>query len=96
MIPYYINANKLMTWKSFHKEFKRVFNFPDYYGDNMNAWIDCMDELFNDPIVINIKNARQLKEKSPDIYFSILECSAFVNYRKTQSGETPTLLISAQ
>ncbi len=95
MTPYYINANKLMTWKSFHKEFKTVFNFPDYYGENMNAWIDCMDELFDTPIVINIKNAGKLKEKSPDIYSAILECSAFVNYRKSEAGENPTILIAA-
>ena len=57
MTHYQINANKLINWKSFHEEFKSTFNFPDCYGENMDAWIDCMDELFEKPIIINIKNA---------------------------------------
>ncbi|MEX0313895.1 MAG: barstar family protein [Allomuricauda sp.] len=95
MTPYYLSANKLMTWKSFHKEFKSTFNFPDYYGENMDAWIDCMDELFEKPIIINIKNAKKLRENAPDIFAAILECAAFVNYRKVQEGGNPTILVAA-
>jgi len=84
-----------MTWKNFHKEFKSTFNFPDYYGENMDAWIDCMDELFEKPVIINIMNAKKLKESSPEIFTAILECAAFVNYRKVQAGENPTILIAA-
>ena len=84
-----------MTWKNFHKECKYTFNFPDYYGENMDAWIDCMDELFEKPIIINIKNAKKLKENAPDILSAILECSAFVNYRKVEAGDNPTILVAA-
>ena len=94
MNVYNLNGKNLLNWKSFHREFKKVMNFPDYYGENMNAWIDCVDELTNDQTLINIKNGRILKEQAPDILEAILEYAAFVNYRKIEAGEQPTLMIS--
>ncbi len=29
----------------FHADVKRVLGFPDYYGNNMNAFNDCLSEL---------------------------------------------------
>ncbi len=37
-----LDCDKISGWRSFHEEFARVFGFPDFYGKNMNAWIDCM------------------------------------------------------
>jgi RNAse (barnase) inhibitor barstar len=37
MTIFTFKGKKLTDWKSFHKEFKRVMDFPDYYGENMNA-----------------------------------------------------------
>jgi RNAse (barnase) inhibitor barstar len=40
-----IRARNISDWKSFHAEFRRVFGFPEFYGHNMDAWIDCMTSL---------------------------------------------------
>lgn len=40
-----IPAHEITDWDSFHDVFKRVFGFPDFYGRNMDAWIDCMTDL---------------------------------------------------
>lgn len=45
MQTFRIKGEKIKNWKSFHSEFKKEMNFPDYYGENMNAWVDCVDEL---------------------------------------------------
>ena len=37
-----LNGSKITDWKSFHDECAAVFGFPDFYGRNMNAWIDCL------------------------------------------------------
>lgn len=43
-----LDCNKFHDWPSFHEEFAKAFGFPDFYGKNMNAWIDCMTYL-DDP-----------------------------------------------
>ena len=39
------DCNNIRDWDSFHEEFARVYGFPDFYGRNMNAWIDCLTSL---------------------------------------------------
>ncbi|UIW20573.1 barstar family protein [Serratia entomophila] len=29
----------------FHDEMNRVFGFPDFYGNNFNAFVDCLNSL---------------------------------------------------
>ncbi len=43
-----VDGRMLKDWDSFHQEFARVFGFPEFYGNNMDAWIDCMSWL-SDP-----------------------------------------------
>lgn len=33
--------------KNFHKEIKLNLNFPDYYGENMDAFNDCLTDMNN-------------------------------------------------
>lgn len=62
----------------------------------MDAWIDCVDELSDEPIHIEITKGHLLKEQAPELLEAILECSAFVNFRKVEQGEQPTLMISTR
>ena len=95
MVTYKIKGRKITDWKSFHTEFKKEMDFPEYYGENMNAWIDCVDELTEkQPTLLLIENGEILKEKNPELYLAILECGAFVNHRKIEIGENPNLIIS--
>lgn len=102
-----IDCDKIHDRKSFHDEFDRVFGFPEFYGRNMNAWIDCMT-CIDDPeagltsihchkgsfLTIELANAQSLKQRCPEQYFDIIECSAFVNYRRIVVGEQPVLALS--
>lgn len=40
-----IPVEKIADWPSFHDTFQRELGFPDFYGRNMNAWIDCMTSV---------------------------------------------------
>ena len=40
-----LNTNQISDWESFHHLCKKEFGFPDFYGMNMNAWIDCLSYL---------------------------------------------------
>lgn len=94
MITFKIDGKKLTDWNSFHSEFISELNFPDYYGENMNAWIDCVDELTEKPTLLQIENGNFLKDTKPEFLKAILECGAFVNYRKIQQGKEPNLIIA--
>ena len=94
MKTYTINGARLTSWSTFHKEFKEILNFPDYYGANMDAWIDCMTDLTKEPTVLYIKNGKRLKVEHPELLTAILECAAFVNYRNLEVQQTPKLLIA--
>ena len=40
-----IDCRELTNWDSYHDAFAAAFGFPDFYGRNMNAWIDCLTSL---------------------------------------------------
>ena len=102
-----IDTDEIQDWDSFHDCFARTFGFPDFYGRNMNAWIDCMSSLdcpedgmstvHAEPgktVVLELKNMGSLAERNNEIYEAIIECSAFVNYRKLEVGEPAVLTLS--
>lgn len=89
-----IDTEQIKDWDSFHEVFSQTFDFPEYYGRNINAWIDCMDEFTKELTLLDLGDCRTLKETHPEIIEAISECSAFVNYRRIEANENPVLIIS--
>ena len=102
-----IECGNIHDWDSFHDEFNRVFGFPDFYGRNMDAWIDCMSSLANPEdgltqvhceegkvITIELGNVKEFMSRCPEQYNAIIECSAFVNWRLIENSEQPVLALS--
>jgi len=96
MSTHRINGIELSDWNSFHEVFSKEFEFPDYYGNNMDAWIDCMSDLGEEGEIISIilDNVSALKKNNREIYDALIECSAFVNYRFTTEGSSPLIALS--
>ena len=97
----------LKNWDAFHDTFVDKFGFPDFYGRNMNAWIDCMTSLdcpedgmttVHAPpggvVVIQLEHVTDFRSQHPVLYDCITECSAFVNYRRMEMGKDPVLALS--
>jgi len=40
-----LDTTRIVDWTSFHKVFAGLMGFPDFYGMNRDAWIDCMSSL---------------------------------------------------
>src|SRR5262249_33880247 len=40
-----IDCRRIVDWDSFHSNFAEALSFPDYYGRNMNACIDCVSDM---------------------------------------------------
>ena len=102
-----IDTRKISDWDSFHDVFKESMGFPDFYGRNMSAWIDCMTSL-DEPddaltsmhvprgsiFVLKLMDAKEMSLRCPDIYDAFVESSAFVNYRRMEVGEDPILALA--
>ena len=101
-----IPAGEITDWDSFHSVFQAAVDFPEYYGRNMNAWIDCMTSI-DDPssgmtsvavnagelVTLRIDDASDFQRRCPEQYDALIECAAFVNYRRIAVGETPVLTL---
>jgi len=102
-----INASLIKDWNTFHDVFADALGFPEFYGRNMDAWIDCMSYL-DDPesgmssvtcdkgdfVVLELENVKEFKQRCPEQYDALVECSASVNWRNLEAGEPPLLMLS--
>ncbi len=72
---------------------KEEFGFPDFYGMNMDAWIDCLTYLDEgdgmcrfsltkgEMLHIEVFDTEDFNFRLPEIFDALVECSAFVNRR---------------
>ena len=83
-----------------------VFGFPEFYGRNMNAWIDCLSSIdlpddgmtnvhceAGDTVTINLEYSESLKQRCPDQHDAIVECTSAVNLRRIEIGEAAVLVL---
>lgn len=103
----HIDGSAINDWGSFHDQFAQPLGFPNFYGRNMDAWNDCMTSLDapseglssvhippGDVLVLCISGAADLKKRCPEIYDALIECSAFVNWRRIEKGHQAVLALS--
>lgn len=48
MITYIIDGNNIHDKNDFHVEIAKTFQFPDYYGKNLDALWDCLTDCVSD------------------------------------------------
>ena len=102
-----IDTSRIVDWATFHAVFAEALGFPDFYGKNMNAWIDCLtyvDEPDNGMTKITIEPGSVLTlqldgvssfaERCPEQYAAVIECTAFVNWRRLEFGDPAVLALS--
>jgi len=102
-----LDTSRICDWDSFHDVFAEVFGFPDFYGRNMNAWIDCMTYL-DEPgsgmsritvqpggvLTLQLYEVSSLAARCPELYAALVECAAFVNWRRSSQGEGAVLALA--
>jgi len=100
-----LNSAQISNFDSFHEECRRAFGFPDFYGRNMDAWIDCMSSLREDDgmtglvldppdlLHIEVPDAAALRERVPEVFAAFTDCTAVVNRRFTDEGRLPAIAL---
>lgn len=101
-----IDASRISNEESFHDEFARMFGFPDFYGRNMNAWVDCLTSLDEEDgmrsitiyqgqvLTLQIDHYKDFKTRCPDLADALVECAAFVNWRRIEQGEASVITLA--
>lgn len=101
-----IPVDKITDWESFHDVFQRALGFPSFYGRNMDAWIDCLTSvdraadglttvtvLPGEILILEIGDPLNFRNRCPEQYAALIDCSAFVNFRRCEAGEPPVLAL---
>jgi hypothetical protein len=101
-----IDAARITGWDSLHAVFAEAFSFPDWYGRNMDAWIDLMTYFDEDSattgfsvapgeiVTIAFDGGRKLHDRLPEIYDAVIESTSFVNWRRIEAGGTAYLCLA--
>ncbi|HYV64882.1 MAG TPA: barstar family protein [Myxococcales bacterium] len=96
-------TQEIRNEKTFHAVCQRVFGFPDFYGHNMDAWIDCLSCL-DDPaaemssftlapgelLVVVVPESAKLKD---EIFDALIDGAVAVNSRFVERGKQPLLAL---
>ena len=102
-----IPTDRIKDWDTFHAVFSEVLGFPDFYGRNMNAWIDCLTSVDSpedgmtsvttgpgDVLTLELEPAKEFAARCPELYHAVVEGSAFVNWRRIETGRRPIVALS--
>ena len=84
-----LDCEKLLQKEQAHIYLAEVFDFPDYYGKNMDALFDCLTEMGECTIVLNGEDIFHQTECYGTKVLRVLEEAAQANPRlKLEVQET--------
>ena len=103
-----IDFSKIKDWDTFHKVFAETMGFPDFYGKNNNAWIDCMSYIDDkeagmskivvepgESLDIVVSGTGRAIESASEVFLGFMEVVADVNQRFIESGTQTRLNVVA-
>jgi len=99
-----LETKRITDERSFHQVFAEAMGFPAFYGNNQNAWIDCMGYLDEagaevtaltipkgEMLHLEVADAEDFQKRLPRVFHDFIECTAIVNRRRTDAGSPPIL-----
>ena len=100
-----LDTEKIKDWPSFHAQSAEAFGFPNFYGNNLNAWIDCLTYLpegdgmssfvlgSGEQLFIKLLQFENFAKTQPEICLAFLGYVASVNQRYISAGDIPRLVL---
>ena len=100
-----INTKAIKDWDTLHAVCKKAFGFPDFYGRNGNAFIDCLSDLDSDDgmtrfvlyrgetLTVELSGAYEFAERAPELAAALLAWIGAANARYVEDGKPPRLVL---
>ncbi|MBN3730327.1 barstar family protein [Burkholderia sp. Tr-20390] len=102
-----VDTTEITDWPSFHRVLSKSFGFPSFYGNNMDALIDCFSYL-DEPdaemtnvhvlpgrtLAIQLGAVNNFKVRCPEQFAARQDACAFVNWRRTGEQGAPLVALS--
>jgi Barstar (barnase inhibitor) len=100
-----LETSDIVDWDTFHAASRMAFGFPDWYGRNMNAWIDCLSYLHlgdgmsryhladGDVLTIEMRDAEDFATRLPELALALMTATSAVNQRYAEQGKPPMLAL---
>ena len=70
---YTIDFRNIKYYLEVHTIIKEALDFPDYYGENWDAFWDCLTDMYGDPIHIEIIGLEVIERKFGDSAKKMIE-----------------------
>lgn len=103
-----IDFRQIVDWASFHSIFAVTMGFPNFYGTNMNAWIDCMSYIDDpgagmstvtvskgEPLDLVLITEKKTTSIQSEILVALIECIGSVNQRFIEDGSATRIRLTA-
>lgn len=94
-----VHLKSITTPDDFHSRIKEALGFPDFYGKNFDAFIDCLSSVEEgegmmsvflvkgESLVLELRGWKEFEENTPEIAKSFKECVVHVNTRLDDYGD---------
>jgi len=105
-----IESSDLVDSARFHSALARAFGFPDFYGNNVSALVDCLGDLDNpstemtkihllpgQTMVIRVTHLEDCDDRMDQIRPQLTQLNdavAFVNLRRLDEKRPPLLALA--
>jgi hypothetical protein len=101
-----IDARRLTDSAGLHAALNEAFGFPDDYGKNLDALVDCLTylddpktgmsrvQLFPGQVALLVLDHADAKGKQSAQLQSLLDAIAFVNWRRLEQAQPPVLAVA--
>lgn len=107
MVRIRIDTAAIVDGPSFHAVWQSALGFPDFYGANLDAWIDCLSYLREEDaagmarvhlapdemLIVELTDAESWRRRLPELSEALWDCTTFVNRRYTELGEPPAIAL---
>jgi hypothetical protein len=100
-----LDTRSIVDKPTFHAASASAFGFPEFYGRSMDAWIDCMSSLTDENplagfrldsdecLVLKVPDFEALEQRAPEVAHSLISCTAAVNQRYAEFGESARIVL---